>query len=101
MSGSKPSLSRRIWFGLMSPAWPTFRSPSPLPSPCGRGRIVIQYFADPLCLDSFQRWKRSTLSRERAGVRGNTVPPEPQFLLPPGTMKRCKSPAIARDFSRL
>src|SRR6266849_5456027 len=51
-------------------------SPSPRPSPLGRGRIVRRAFANPERLDSSQRGVRCSLSlRERARVRGNETPP--------------------------
>ncbi len=51
-------------------------SPSPRPSPPGRGRIVRRAFANPERLDFSQRGMRCSLSlRERARVRGNEAPP--------------------------
>ena len=51
-------------------------SPSPRPSPLGRGRIARRVFANPERLDSSQRGTRCPLSlRERARVRGNETKP--------------------------
>src|SRR5216684_4175462 len=51
-------------------------SPSPRPSPLGRGRIVRRAFADAGRLESSRRGMRGSLSlRERARVRGNETPP--------------------------
>jgi len=47
-------------------------SPSPLPSPSGRGSIISNVFDDPTHLELPQRGPWFSLSlRERAGVRGN------------------------------
>src|SRR5229473_208506 len=51
-------------------------SPSPLPSPLGRGRTVRGAFANPGRLDWLQRGTRCSLSlRERARMRGNQTLP--------------------------
>src|SRR5216684_7350876 len=51
-------------------------SPSPRPSPLGRGRIVRRAFADAGRLESSRRGMRGSLSlRERARVRGDETPP--------------------------
>src|SRR5713226_8282606 len=51
-------------------------SPSPRPSPLGRGRIVHRAFANPERLDTLPRGMRSSLSLgERARVRGNETEP--------------------------
>src|SRR5436309_6966503 len=50
----------------------TLCSPSPLPSPSGRGSIVGSAFDNPSRLELLQRGPWFSLSlRERAGVRGN------------------------------
>src|SRR5207253_9871898 len=50
----------------------TLCSPSPLPSPSGRGSIVGSAFENPSRLELLQRGPWFSLSlRERAGVRGN------------------------------
>ena len=50
----------------------TRRSPSPLPSPSGRGSMIGSPFEDPSRSKSAQRGYWFSLSlRERAGVRGN------------------------------
>src|SRR6266571_3000338 len=50
----------------------TLCSPSPLPSPSGRGSIVGRAFANPSRLELLQRGPWFSLSlRERAGVRGS------------------------------
>src|SRR5437899_7405261 len=51
-------------------------SPSPQPSPLGRGRIARRAFANPERVDSSQRGVWCSLSRrERARVRGKETPP--------------------------
>ena len=45
-------------------------SPSPPPSPLGRGRSARCVFADPERLDSLQRGMRCSLSLRQLGVRG-------------------------------
>src|SRR6266404_1061956 len=50
----------------------TIRSPSPLPSPSGRGSIIGGAFDNGRRLELFQRGPWVSLSlRERVGVRGN------------------------------
>src|SRR5882724_8525663 len=50
----------------------TARSPSPLPSPSGRGSIIGSTLDNPSGLELSQRGPWFSLSlRERAGVRGN------------------------------
>ena len=48
-----------------------FPSPSPWPSPLGRGRIAARLSANPARFDLPKHWERFPLSpRERVGVRG-------------------------------
>ena len=68
-------------------------SPSPHPSPLGRGRIAARPAANLGRFDLPKHWIGFPLSpRERDGVRGNTTQPNPARWTTPGAVKLWESP---------
>ena|ERR1043166_5687748 len=68
-------------------------SPSPRPSPSGRGSIVGRSWTERECLDLIGRGVRFSLSLgERVGVRGNEAPGNLQTSSPPKLSKNHKCP---------
>src|SRR5438128_926371 len=70
-SERNPNEGKRLQKPHLSPIR-TVRSPSPRPSPSGRGSIIGSVFENPSRLEVLQTDPWFSLSlRERAGVRGN------------------------------
>ena len=76
-----------------------FPSPSPRPSPLGRGRIAVRPSTNLAPSDVPKHRKRFPLSsRERAGVRGNRTQVNAARRTTPGTVKLWESPRRSRGF---